>query len=334
MPCYTPLNAFRTKTDSQNYGITFNENSPDIIYPIKLPCGQCIGCRLEHARQWAVRCVHESQLHQKNCFITLTINDENLDKNLSLDKTDFQLFMKRLRKKYPKKSYGHIGYYMCGEYGDNFGRPHYHACLFNFDFPDKEIWKKTPDGQILYTSKILQSLWQDQGYCIIGDVTFESAAYVARYVTKKIKGKKAASYYGDRVPEYTGCSKKPAIGLNWIKQYHEDVYNFDELIMRGKKMRPSRYYDKFYEKNFPSEYTDLKINREFSTHLQSLSSENDLSRVNVKHEIQLLKQKEISRSYEIDLDPTKARTLDDAQQQYDQRCVDYNKQILKEGLCK
>ena len=331
MPCYTPLKAFRTRDpDSLKFNITFDDKNPDIIFPVQLPCGQCIGCRLEYARQWAVRCVHEAQLHEKNCFLTLTFNNENLSPNLSLDKSDFQKFMKRLRKKYPRDSYGRISYYMCGEYGENFGRPHYHACIFGFDFPDKVLWKTTKDGQKLYTSEILQSLWQNQGYCVIGDVTFESAAYVARYITKKIKGKSADDYYNGRLPEYTACSRRPSIGLEWIQKFHSDVYNYDELICRGKKMRPSRYYDKFYEKNFPDSYSEIKQSREDSVHLQALSSESDLSRMNVKHELQLLRQKNISRSYELD---SELPSLEAPQKKYDQQCVNYNAYIIsKEKL--
>lgn len=256
MPCYTPLKAFRTRDpDSLKLNITFDDKNPDIIFPIQLPCGQCIGCRLEYARQWAVRCVHEAQLHEKNCFLTLTFNNENLSPNFSLDKSDFQKFMKRLRKKYPKDSYGRISYYMCGEYGENFGRPHYHAIIFNFDVPDRVLFSQR-NGVNLYSSEILSSLWP-YGFCSVGDVTFESAAYVARYVMKKVTGKDADDYYTfihpitgqavTRSPEYTTMSRRPGIGKGWIDNFIDDVFPGDFVVVNGVKCRPPRFYDNVYD---------------------------------------------------------------------------------------
>lgn len=260
-----------------------------------------MGCRLERSRQWATRCMHEAQLHDKNVFITLTFNDENLNDQGSLQKQDFQNFIKRLRKyyysdkfkkKYPNYHQGKIRYFHCGEYGDNFSRPHHHACLFNCDFPDKELLKKNKTGDNLYTSKILTDLWAEQGYCYIGDVTFESAAYVARYCTKKITGKKADEYYSGRQPEYMTCSKKPAIGKEWLDRYLSDVFPHDEIIMRGKKMRVNRYYEKYLEKLDPEMLTSVKINREEKDYLD------DAARRIREYEVQQLRQKTITRSYE------------------------------------
>ena len=150
MPCFKPLTAIDKGTDPEtgkkiiHFLKRFNhEHSifiPDKgVEVIKLPCGQCIGCRIDRTKQWAIRCIHESKLHNKNCFITLTFNDEHLDSAGSLQKRDFQLFMKRLRKRFPNDN---IRYYHCGEYGEQLNRPHHHACLFNFDFPDKKLLTK------------------------------------------------------------------------------------------------------------------------------------------------------------------------------------------------
>ena len=201
MPCYHPLQAFASKAKNSNgkSSIVFDKkigSSSAAMEPIKIPCGQCIGCRLERSRQWALRCMHESSLYPRNCFITLTYNPENLPKDGSLQLRHFQLFFKRLRKKYGQK----IRFFHCGEYGEKNQRPHYHACIFNFDFNDR-IPYKTVNGHTLYTSKALSDLWSDPrtgspyGFCTIGDVTFESAAYVARYITKKINGAKSITHY-------------------------------------------------------------------------------------------------------------------------------------------
>nr|QJB20787.1 MAG: replication initiator protein [Microvirus sp.] len=329
MTCYTPLVAYRTYcSDSRTYNITFNKDSSDVIGRVKLPCGKCIGCHLDRSRMWAIRCVHEAQLHDKNCFITLTFSDSNLSSNASLVKSDFQNFMKRLRKMFPKKKYGKIGYYHCGEYGDKYARPHHHACLFNFDFPDKVFFKKTSNGDKLYTSELLQDLWQHKGHCLIGDVTIESAAYVARYCTKKVKGDFGNKVYKERLNEYSSCSTKPAIGLEWIKKFCSDVYPHDKCVIDGKLLSVPRYYDKFIEKHFNDLFCDVKISRE--KNLDLLTGDNSLSRLNTRHQVQLLRQKTIVRNFEKiedDLYNENLRFKD-----YDQRCVDHNNLLIEKEM--
>lgn len=188
MPCFHPIDGFRSKLPgpSGKRGITFNPREGYADIPIQVPCGQCIGCRLEKSRQWAIRCEHEASLYTNNCFLTLTYNDKYLPINNSLNLRHFQLFIKKLRKKHGKN----IRYYHCGEYGELNLRPHYHALIFNFDFKDKIHYKTHKDNKY-YVSKELDALWSDPetkeplGYCVIGDLTFESAAYVARYCLKK-----------------------------------------------------------------------------------------------------------------------------------------------------
>ena len=206
MPCYKPLHAFRSldkKTKNGKTAIFFKRaDAGNLSLRIDLPCGQCIGCRIDRSRDWALRCVHEASSFTYNCFVTLTFDDVHLNHRGSLVKSDFQKFMKRLRKRYdgidavsrPDGSvHFPIRYFHCGEYGSLLSRPHHHACLFNFDFPDKELWS-TRSGVRLFRSESLERLWPF-GFCTIGEVTWESAAYVARYVTKKVTGKDAASHY-------------------------------------------------------------------------------------------------------------------------------------------
>ena len=177
MACYHPLIAYRSREKSKNgkYGLSFSIKNGYYDLKVQVPCGQCIGCRLEKSRQWAIRCVHEAQMHEENCFITLTYNKESLPADGSLRKRDFQLFMKRLRKECGEG----IRYYMCGEYGAKYERPHYHICLFGYDFKDKYIWDER-DKVPLYRSTKLEKLWT-LGFSTIGEVTFQSAAYVAPY---------------------------------------------------------------------------------------------------------------------------------------------------------
>ena len=212
MPCFYPITAWHSRhvNPSGKRSLVFSSNKAQWAdKPLEIACGQCSGCRLERSREWAVRCMHEADLHGlNNCFITLTFDEQNLYKRpnpYTVDVRDFQLFMKRLRKKFGPN----IRFYHCGEYGEvcrvsgksrhnapagkfypSIGRPHYHALLFGFNFPDRELFKISPQGNHLYTSNILAELWP-YGLAVIGDVSFQSAAYVARYVMKKVNGSKA-----------------------------------------------------------------------------------------------------------------------------------------------
>lgn len=311
MPCYYPLTAWRSKikNPSGKYGIVFVKENANIDEELLIPCGQCIGCRLEHSRQWAMRCVHESSLYDDNCFLTLTYNDENLPPNETLIHDDFQLFMKRLRKKFGNG----IRYYMCGEYGEEqdekkaeingIGRPHYHACVFNFDFTDKEHYR-TVNGFRLYTSETLNKLW-GKGYCIIGDVTFESAAYVARYIMKKQKGKLDPDLHYNRgldaetgeikliKPEYTQMSRRPGIASAWWTEFKDDTLK-DFVTIRGMKMKPPKYYDKLLEEESPEKLLSIKEKR-LLTALDNIH-EQDWERRKVRQECKLRKINRLRRN--------------------------------------
>lgn len=297
MPCYHPLSAYQCADGS----IVFYESKRhDTVKSLSLPCGQCVGCRLERSRQWAIRCMHEAQMHTQNCFITLTYDDAHLPGDRSLHYRDFQLFIKRLRKRYPGRR---IRYYMAGEYGENFGRPHWHACIFGLDFDDKKLWKRTSANSLLYRSENLELLWPF-GYSSIGDVTFESAAYVARYIMKKVTGKNAAEHYQEidpdtgeiinRTPEFTKMSLKPGIGYEWYKQYTSDVYPHDYVVVRGKKVKPPKYYDKKYKIENPYEFDELLYIREKSAKLNY--ADNTLERLAVKEQVVKAKLQKLKRN--------------------------------------
>lgn len=258
MPCYFPLHAFKgKKKENGKIEIAFNIRDSWKGERLEIPCGQCIGCRLEKSRQWATRCMHESSLYDENSFITLTYDDQNLPKNNSLEMRDVQLFMKRLRKKEKRKK---IRFFQCGEYGEETNRPHYHSILFNHDFTDKKYYK-TQNGNKLYTSNSLDNLWE-KGMCVIGDVSFESAGYVARYSLKKITGENANVHYQGRKPEFVTMSRKPGIGFKWIQKYVDDVYPNDHVIVRGSSNLPPRYYDNYLDKVNPGLLIELKKKRE------------------------------------------------------------------------
>lgn len=266
MPCYHPLTGYysRERTASGKRGIVFKVDLSFSGVPIRLPCGQCVGCRLEHSRQWAMRCVHENQLHPVSSFVTLTYDDACLPPGNSLSRRDTQLFLKRLRN-----GRGRFRYYGCGEYGEKTNRPHYHIILFGINFDDKKFYSENKRGDKLFSSKELEGYWP-LGHCRIGEVTFDSAAYCARYVMKKIKGDLAESHYvtvdqygevHEISPEFPMMSRRPGIGRAWFDRYGRDAYRHDSVIMRGMEVPPPRYYDGLYEVLDSARLTDLKKKR-------------------------------------------------------------------------
>jgi len=246
---------------SQSGGFTLDRHKAFTDLPLSVPCGGCVGCRLKRAGEWAVRGTHEASLYTDNCFITLTYDDKRLPPrsehsipaNVGLHYPDFQAFMMRLRERFGSG----IRFIVSGEYGDKLGRPHFHAILFNFNFPDRKHWYRSKQGHQVFRSEILEDLWP-WGNSDIGSVTPQSIAYVARYVMKKVNGKSANDHYhwvdpasGEvflRKPEFAKYSLKPGIGSAWFEKYHASVFPHDYVIFNGKKVRPPRYYDKLYEK--------------------------------------------------------------------------------------
>lgn len=223
---------------------------------MSLPCGRCIGCKLERSRQWAVRIVHESKMHDENCFLTLTFDDAHLPKDLSLDPRHLQLFFKRLRSRLDPIR---IRHFACGEYGDQLGRPHYHAILFGWTPSDKVLLKGS--GELsLWTSPLLSETWGN-GFASFGQVSFDSAAYVANYATKKVSGSSAAEHYRGRRPEFLLMSRRPGIGAKWFEKFRSDVFPSDEVIVKGISARPPRYYDNLLERVDPGMLERLKVKR-------------------------------------------------------------------------
>lgn len=237
-----------------------------------VPCGRCMDCRLEFSRQWAMRCVHESKLHDENCWFTLTYDEEHLPYAGSLVKEHLQLFYKRLRK---ANDCSKIRYYSAGEYGSDSGRPHYHVCCFGFDFRDKFFWRLSDSGADVYRSDELDRIW-GKGLTELGDLTFESAAYTARYCCKKVTGDMAEDHYTRMLqdgrfvevePEFALMSRGGTgdglggIGSGHYAKYGDEIYPQDECIVRGNRSKPPRFYDKLLEKESIEVYERVKAAR-------------------------------------------------------------------------
>lgn len=321
----------------------FSRQEGLVDQPVTLPCGRCVGCRLEKSKAWAVRVMHEASLYEGlgpvlrgNCFLTLTYDDKHLPKDLSVNPDHVVGFMKRLRKRHGEgiRSYG------CAEYGElcrncrcrkrrpfeqwrkgvcdcehyipGPGRPHYHLCLFNHQFSDAKFWRKSPGGGSLSTSSELSELWPF-GFHTIGSLTFESAAYVARYVTKKMNGDRAKEHYEvfdpdtgelfDIKPERAVCVSRGTkslgtggIGRGWLERFRGDVYPCDEVLLRGLKLRPPKYYDYRFDIDFPEECANVKkLRQEKFLEWQERNAE---VRPEVAEQILVDRTKELHRRYE------------------------------------
>lgn len=265
MACYSPFYAYKIHGESTLNGkslLVFSKKSTvgKTYTEIQLPCGQCVGCRLDQSMKWAVRCYHESQMWNDNCYLTLTYDDDNMPAYGSLNrgqKSDFTRFMKRLRKVNrgtdpDEKGNYPIRYFQCGEYGDQLKRPHHHACMFNYEPKDREYYGLSKSGYMVYESKELDRIWS-HGKVFVQDFTVETAAYVARYTMKKVTGKGATEHYWrfesdtnrlvELEQEYVTMSRRPGLGQNWHKKYGDTDVQKDFITIDGKKYKIPKYYD-------------------------------------------------------------------------------------------
>ena len=287
--------------------------------------------------------MHEKQFHYDSMFLTLTFDDDHIfqrDNPRSLDHTEFQKFMKRLRKhiwennipdkvkqklkfynelykqngvtEEDKKRYSkrkkelmepyQVSYFMCGEYGKLNGRPHYHAIIYGYEPKDMELWT-VRNGERYYISEEIRKLWS-VGYHVIGTVTFQSAAYVARYLMKKQYGDSALHYYAaidydtgeimaTRVPEYAKMSLNPALGKKWIHKYYKEAYNNDFVTLDGNKFTLPRYYDKFMKEFDEEKYNEIKEKR--TETIVNNQEDQTYERLVVREKVQQLKLERLVR---------------------------------------
>lgn len=256
MCCYRPLKAFRTSIGEVRIGV-----APGDCYALELPCSRCIGCKLDRARAWSIRIMHEAQLWDSNLFVTFTYDNEKKPVGswslVSLEYGDFHRFMKQLRRKLRGVSKSVDGrtpirFFVSGEYGGLTKRPHWHAILFNTRFPDQ---RSLINGS--YRSTMCDELWK-YGNTVIGDVTPQSASYVAGYTLKKVHGARAGEHYADvvdmstgellsRRPELVVMSRRPGIGSWWYDRYGSDCFPGDRAVQEGKCYKVPRYYWKKFE---------------------------------------------------------------------------------------
>lgn len=312
MSCYHPLTAYglpNPNTGKQT--IVFLKKEPTAEHlanigaeKLKLPCGQCVGCRLEYSRQWAIRCCLEAKQHTHNYFVTLTYADEfvplrehahvdestgevvDIETVMTLLPDDLKGFLKRLRTNMYRET-DHIGvrFFACGEYGPQNMRPHYHLILFNCPLPDL-VFERYANGYTYYRSPLLEKTWK-KGFVLVTDFSFETAAYVARYMLKKHKGKDGDFYAKKGIePEFTRCSRKPGLARFYLDENADFIYNYDQVIIvngKGKPIRckPPKYFDRVFDELAPDVLADVKEARK-ETALNCM--QNELSSTDLNEE--------------------------------------------------
>lgn len=292
MPCYHPRTGYRTA----NGQVVWNElRRHGETSEVTVACGQCSGCLLERSRQQAIRCVHETKLYENNCFITLTYDDKHLPYRSQLTHKHFADFMKRLRR---RNEPNFIKNFMCGEYGEITHRPHYHSILFNHDWDDKRFLKTTSSGENIYTSAQLASLWP-YGHSSTGEATFESAAYIARYCLKKVRGEAAEAHYYrhdadgpyQQEPEYNQFSN--GLGEQFMRFFQNDIYTNDYVIIRGMPTRVPKFYDRKFKRIDEAKLRDIKEQREWNGY--TVREDNTPERLRVKEIVANAKTSQLIR---------------------------------------
>lgn len=197
--------------------------------------------------------MHELQAYPASLFLTLTYDNEHLPLDRGLRPEDYTLFMKRLRKGVEQR----IKYFQCGEYGELTQRPHHHAIIFGY-WPEDARRVPGRSEHPFFSSRSLDECW-GQGATRFGVATFETAAYVARYVTKKVTGALAPAHYNGRHPEYMTCSR--GIGERWLERYDVQTYKDDFIIANGKRQPVPRYYDKKFSERSPRKFRKVQLDR-------------------------------------------------------------------------
>jgi len=308
MACFRPMVAHRDRDTGET---ALGYRLADTGDRLSLPCGRCVGCKLERASAWSTRITHEASLYDSNLFVTLDYRPDALPASRSLEYPDFQRFMKRLRRRYsgvsaPRGVEGvgrPIRFFASGEYGSRFARPHWHAILFNLVLPDAERFQ---NGTL--RSQELEELW-GKGRCVIGEVTPASAAYVAGYTMKKVYGASARAAAYDVVDESTGevllerrpefcvMSRRPGIGAWWFERFSQDVFpgnGESRAVVDGQERKVPRYYiNKLIERDPLSaeEVARVRFERALEVPLEESSPE----RLEVREEVARARQEFFSQ---------------------------------------
>lgn len=274
MACYKPIQVHQIKKGQKVIFKSYKREDLNVMrYDMNVnylkndsvPCRKCIGCKMDNAKEWAIRSALESKESPWNWFVTLTYSNENLTYNsLGLPNTnmnDLTKFINSLRKYFERK--GHIGikYIASNEYGSKNNRPHYHILLFNCPLDDLvETGKKNSIGNKYYQSKLIDKLW-NKGMTVIGYLTYESAGYTARYSVKKMS---TLDYKTLKlVPEKLRMSK--GIAKAYYERNKDKIYKYDVIYIKTEKgllkSQPPRYFDRLAENDVTVPLEMIKLRR-------------------------------------------------------------------------
>lgn len=289
--------------DIQNELISLtDEYNQKLMGTMIIPCGKCLGCKLDYSKMWGLRGLIESKVWKKNCFVTLTYNNEHLPKDKNLHKEDIQDFLKRLRKHYTgyqsriwynkRKAEEIIEYpirvFYSGEYGDLRYRSHFHVGIFNWCPDDLKFLKYNKYGDPMYTSKTIEKLWsingKQIGFVTVEDMNYNTAQYIARYTVKKcfndhdetikLKGLK---------PEFIETSRKGGLGYQLYEnkeEWEKLKRNYGIFIKNKKRLKlmgiPQYYKNKWKKENLLEYFTSADQNkREKDENIKKLLAQTD-----------------------------------------------------------
>lgn len=310
MQCFHPIEGYR---GFEGAFTTSRKASPTRVSMV-IPCGRCLGCRVNRREQWKLRMLHEASLHERNCFVTLTYRDEDLPPYGSLRMSDVSAFIKRLRARVDPVRFR---FQFKSEYGPQTFRPHYHGLIFGFDFEDRQMLCRTPAGELSYVSELLEAAW-GLGQCQCSDLTERSCGYVANHNVDKLGGSLADEYYR-RVDPETGevieleresqrVSNRPGIGSGWIEKFECDAFPSGFLVRDNVKLAVPRFYKKRLKDRFELNGADnsagklvpvddaLLMTRKGRAHARALpASESTPERLAVKEECLHLKLQDLRR---------------------------------------
>lgn len=307
MPCYHPLirvadrNKWEVAADGHKYHpakILGGDDRPDDIEQLKqysaghyekqlIPCGKCIGCRLDYSREWANRGYLEAKEYENNWFVTITYDDKHLPKpdeiidNNGISWTNdgsweggtlvpshLTQFIKNVRQ-IMKRDYNQDGirFMACGEYGDEGARPHYHIIFYNLNLPTEDLYNpRIINKEFYYQSKIIERAW-DKGISNVSEATWNTIAYTARYITKKINGEGSDELYHShgKFKEFMRVSRMPGIGEGYYEKHKDEIYTTDSILIKNKTgsihVKPPSYYDKKFEKENPKRWREIQKQR-------------------------------------------------------------------------
>jgi hypothetical protein len=333
MPCYSPKPALFSANEEPNLiwlpsSLRASENAQKKLNLelfiandhnrygrrkyMDMPCRQCIGCRLDHAKQWTVRNIVELQQHNEACWLTLTYAPEHKLSD-SLRYEDAQKFIRALRKKF-RKTHPLIRYYLAAEYGTKYRRPHFHICIYGWEPLLKLPTTKSQAGFQQWTNPTLDKLWP-HGMITGGELNAETIGYTARYITKKINGDLADAHYrapegsidldtGEVLthlkPEFNRMSLKPGIGGLYYEKNKSRIVFDDAVFANGRLNKTPRYFDKLIKREYPEQFEELRLIRETRAleHQARNPGEKSVCRLTAKQAVQEARAAMLKRSYD------------------------------------